>query len=116
MGETRCTSHCTRAPKQRLIVSSVCLRLALLEALACQTPCVASAVGGIVDILQDGINGFLVEPENAQVLADKILQLINDDDLRLKMGMQGNLYVRENFSWQAKAREIDEIYQTVLGA
>ena len=92
------------------------LGMVLLEALACQTPCVASAAGGIVDIVQDGINGFLVEPGNAQLLADKILQLINDDEMRLKMGLQGNLYVRENFSWQAKAQQIKEVYQEVVSA
>lgn len=90
------------------------LGMVLLEALACQTPCVASAVGGIVDIVQDGFNGFLVEPGNAQALADKTFQLIDDDKMSREMGKHGVSFVQKHFSWQVKAREINEIYQTVL--
>jgi len=91
------------------------LGVALLEALACRTPCVASNVGGIPDVITDGLNGLLVESANSQALADKILQLIVEDDLRLEMGKQGRLFVKEHFSWQTKVCEIFQVYQTVLG-
>jgi glycosyltransferase involved in cell wall biosynthesis len=91
------------------------LGMVLLEALACETPCVASRVGGIVDIVQDGINGFLVEPKNSAELADKIQWLISSDELRQEMGTQGRLFVEEHFSWQAKAHEILTVYQAILG-
>jgi glycosyltransferase involved in cell wall biosynthesis len=90
------------------------LGVVLLEALACRTPCVASNVGGIPDVITDGLNGFLVEPGNSQVLASKILQLITEDDLRQEMGKQGRLFVKEHFSWRAKAREILEVYEQVV--
>ncbi len=91
------------------------LGMVLLEALACETPCVASRVGGIVDIVQDGINGFLVEPKSSAELADKIQWLINNDGLRQEMGTQGRLFVEEYFSWQVKAHEILTVYQAILG-
>ena len=90
------------------------LGVVLLEALACETPCVASRVGGIVDIIRDGVNGFLVEPRNSEVLADKMQWLISNEGLRQEMGKQGRLFVEEHFSWQAKAQEIFEIYQVLL--
>jgi glycosyltransferase involved in cell wall biosynthesis len=91
------------------------LGMVLLEALACETPCVASRVGGIVDIVQDGMNGLLVEPKNSADLADKIQWLINNDRLRQEMGTQGRLFVKEHFSWQVKAHEILTVYQAILG-
>jgi glycosyltransferase involved in cell wall biosynthesis len=91
------------------------LGMVLLEALACETPCVASRVGGIVDIVQDGVNGFLVEPKNPAELADKVQWLISSDELRQEMGTQGRLFVEEHFSWQAKAHEILTVYQAILG-
>lgn len=91
------------------------LGVVLLEALACKTPCVASNVGGIPEVITDGLTGFLVEPGNSLALADKIMQLIVEDDLRLEMGKRGRLFVKEHFSWQTKACEIFQVYQTVLG-
>ena len=91
------------------------LGMVLLEALACETPCVGSAVGGILDIIQDGDNGFLVEPRDSAAIADKVWQLISDSKLRQEMGKQGRLFVERHFSWQAKAREILQVYRTVLG-
>ena len=48
------------------------LGMTLMEALACEVPCVGSRVGGIPDLIVDGVNGYLVEPANPQALADKI--------------------------------------------
>jgi glycosyltransferase involved in cell wall biosynthesis len=90
------------------------LGVVLLEATACQTPCIASAVGGIPDIIKDDINGFLVEQGNDKALADKIAQLIEDDELRKRLGEQGRLFVEKNFSWQTKTDDLMRLYQTIL--
>ena len=86
------------------------LGVVLLEALACETPCVASAVGGILDIIKDGRTGFFVEPGNSTAIAGRAWQLINDEDLRHKMGKQGRLSVEKRFSWQVKVQEILRVY------
>jgi glycosyltransferase involved in cell wall biosynthesis len=90
------------------------LGVVLLEALACGIPCIASRVGGITDIVQDGKNGFLVEPEDPAALAGKIAVLIEDDRLRKKMSEYGRRFVVNNFSWKAKAQEMYRIYQKLI--
>jgi glycosyltransferase involved in cell wall biosynthesis len=86
------------------------LGVTLLEAMACETPCVGSRTGGIPDIIMDGDNGFLVDPANAEHLADKISVLLRDKDLLIRMGKQGRRFVEDRYSWTAKARELEEIY------
>ena len=88
--------------------------MVLLEALACGIPCVASRAGGITDIVQDGKNGFLVEPKDPGALADKITRLIQDKDLQRKMAEYGRSYVVDNFSWKSKARELHATYQKLI--
>jgi glycosyltransferase involved in cell wall biosynthesis len=90
------------------------LGVVLLEALACGTPCIASNVGGIPDIVKDGKNGFLVEPGNPQALAKKITILLENDGLRQKLGEEGRRFVEKNFSWQAKADELLDLYYNLL--
>jgi glycosyltransferase involved in cell wall biosynthesis len=87
------------------------LGVVLLEALACGTPCIASNVGGIPDIIKDGKNGFLVEPKDVSALAKKITALIENEGLRQEMSDYGRRFVAKEFSWQAKARELYTTYQ-----
>ena len=84
-----------------------------LEAMACETPVVGSAVGGIKEIVQDGINGFLVEPNNAKELADKVNLLLRDKELRMRMGKNGRKRAEE-FSWDRIAKETYEFYRRIL--
>lgn len=90
------------------------LGMVLLEALACETPCVGSAVGGILDIIEDGKTGFFVEPGNPNAIAEIAWKLISDDDLRERFGEQGRLSVADRFSWQVKAQEIFQVYRSVI--
>jgi len=70
----------------------------LLEAMALQKPVIASRVGGIPDLIQDGQNGFLVEPGNAEELAEKLRILLRDRSLAIEMGKQGRELVQSKFS------------------
>lgn len=85
-----------------------------MEALACEVPCVCSRVGGIPDLIVDGVNGYLVEPANPQALADKISILLKDKGLRTEMGKQGRSFVIDNFSWEAKAKELVKVYRSLI--
>jgi glycosyltransferase involved in cell wall biosynthesis len=89
------------------------LGVVLLEALACETPCVASNVGGIPDIIKDKHNGFLVEPGNPKALADRISRLVSDPELRQHMGRQGRLDVKKRFSWALQAEDMLAVYRKV---
>ena len=101
-----------------------------LEAMACSTPVVASAVGGIKEVVVDGETGFLVDPELsdkpphdpsnpedfAARLAEKINLLIRDPSLAKKMGQAGRLRVEKQFSWQSIARQTKELYAKLIEA
>lgn len=69
--------------------------VALLEAITLGLPCVGTAVGGIPDILGDGVAGVLVEPKSPQQIADALYKLIIDDDFREKISMQAFKRSRE---------------------
>ena len=86
------------------------LGVTILEAMACETPCIGSNVGGIPDIINDGENGFLVHPADPEQLAEKIFILLKNKDLSVRMGKEGRRFVEENYSWTAKATELMAIY------
>lgn len=90
------------------------LGVTILEAMACETPCIGSRVGGIPDIIRDGENGFLVNPADPEQLAEKICLLLKDKDLRERIGREGRKFVEENYSWNAKASELMEIYDRLV--
>jgi glycosyltransferase involved in cell wall biosynthesis len=69
----------------------------VLEASACGLPIVASRVGGIVEQVEDGQTGFLVPGGDAGVMADRIVQLLRDDSLRLAMGRAGAELAQKRF-------------------
>lgn len=90
------------------------LGVTILEAMACCTPCIASRVGGIPDIIRDGENGFLVNPADPEQLAEKICLLLKDKDLRERIGREARKFVEENYSWNAKASELMGIYDQLV--
>jgi len=90
------------------------LGVTILEAMACETACIGSSVGGIPDIIKDGENGFLVNPADPEQLAEKIIFLLKNRELREGIGKKGRKFVEENYSWNAKAGELMEIYRGLL--
>jgi glycosyltransferase involved in cell wall biosynthesis len=98
-----------------------------LEAMACRTPVVASAVGGIPEVVADGQTGLLVpvhpgasgveprDPEQfARDLAAAVNVLLDDDDLRERMSAQARLRVEAQFGWSAIARRTLEFYEALV--
>jgi starch synthase len=99
-----------------------------LEAMACETAVVASAVGGIKEVVVDGETGFLVplarmkegsfEPTNpekfARDLAERINQLMKDRQLREKFGKAGRERAEEHFSWTSIAQKTKALYETLI--
>ena len=98
-----------------------------LEAMACETAVVASAVGGIKEVVVDGETGFLVpvdfvkdtfklaNPEKfSRDLAGKINQLMKDRALREKFGKAGRKRAEDHFSWSRIAEKTKALYQTLL--
>jgi alpha-maltose-1-phosphate synthase len=99
-----------------------------LEAMACETAVVASAVGGIKEVVVDGETGFLVPLEQAKGgsfeptdadrfardLAERINRLMKDRQLREKFGKAGRRRAEEQFSWASIAQKTKALYETLM--
>jgi alpha-maltose-1-phosphate synthase len=99
-----------------------------LEAMACQTPVVASAVGGIPEVVEHGETGLLVPPEVispteieprhpeqfARDLASAVNTLLDDPELRESMARKARARVEEHFSWQSIARQTVDFYERLI--
>jgi D-inositol-3-phosphate glycosyltransferase len=84
-----------------------------LEAMACGTPVIASQVGGLPYLVQDGKTGFVVPGGNPDALVEPLNRLMNDEALREKMGYQAAEYARK-YSWDLIARQIADVYNKLL--
>ena len=84
-----------------------------LEAMACGTPVVASQVGGLAFLVQDGITGYTVPTSDPQALADRLLTLIKDPELRNNMGRRAAEFAKD-FSWQNIAERISSLYLEII--
>jgi len=83
--------------------------LKLYEYMACGKPVVASGIDGVSDILEASEGGISVIPENPSALAEAILKLLENPNLRIKMGSKGLRYVTENCSWYSVAKQVDRV-------
>lgn len=86
----------------------------ILEAMACGTPIIASAVGAIPEVIRNGETGILVEPANSDELADAIITMVSNPELRKKLGSKGRILVEENFTWEHAAKRTLAIYEKLL--
>ncbi len=89
--------------------------LVLLEALALSKPVVATAVGGVPEVIRDGETGWLVPPAQPQALARAIIEVLDDRDRAARVAAAGQADVRHRFSVEVMARQTAEVYAQVLG-
>jgi len=80
-----------------------------LEAMASGLPIVATKVGGIPEIVKDGENGFLVEPGDSKQIAEKILYLLSNDDIRKSISI-ANREKAKNYSWDSVVDKLIAVY------
>ena len=88
--------------------------LVALEASACKVPIIASRIGGLQNIIQDGKNGFLFEPRNPFDLKEKVLQLQKSKELSETFVESAYRNVATNYSWGDIAAKINNIYKSIL--
>lgn len=84
-----------------------------LEAMACGTPVVASQVGGLAFLIQDGETGFTVPVDDPQALAEKLLSILENPALRKQMGQKASNFARQ-YSWEIIAAKIVELYAKAI--
>ncbi len=85
-----------------------------IEALATGTPVVANRVGGVPDVVRDGLDGFLVEPGDIEAAADRLATLAGDAELRRRLGESGRARVRERYSVGRLVDDVDRLYRALL--
>lgn len=87
--------------------------VSLMEAMACELPVVSTAVTGIPELVQDGQTGLIVPEHDADALAGALERLLDDEQLRIRLGTQGRAKVLEEFNVRRSAARMAEIFRTV---
>ncbi|MBI3637642.1 MAG: glycogen synthase [Candidatus Rokubacteria bacterium] len=85
-----------------------------LEAMACETPVVASAVGGILEVVEDGKTGYLVPPARPAELAAAITRVLDDPAQARAIGQAGRRRVEGKFSWARVAERTEQVYAEAI--
>lgn len=88
--------------------------LVIIEAMANGVPVIASDRGAPKEIITDGVNGYIVNPDSAQQLADAAIRLLSDDGLRGKMSKSARQHVRQHYNEKDYAHAVENIYAEVL--
>jgi len=90
------------------------LPMSILEAMAFGLPTISTPVGGIPEAVEDGVNGFIVQPGDYVTLAEKIDLLANDKPLREQMGQEGYKMAKEKFDINIIINKLQDIYDELL--
>jgi L-malate glycosyltransferase len=88
--------------------------VSLLEAMASGLPCIATNVGGVPEWITDGVNGVLIPPGDPQILADQILRIAADRDLRASYGSRARQRVLENGDWCTLMPRAEKDYEELV--
>lgn len=96
------------------ILDSESFGVAVIEASACRRPVIVSDVGGLPEVVEAGKTGFVVPAKDANALADRIVQLLTDEELRTRMGMAGEALVRERYEWGRCVDLMERIYASIV--
>ena len=88
---------------------------ALIEAMGIGMPCIASDVGGIVDLIEDGKNGIRVPPQDPTALAAALHRILTAPDFASELGKNARATIQEKFDSAASIRKLEGIYGRVIG-
>jgi len=91
------------------------LPVVLLEAMGMGKPVVSTNVSGMPDVIVDGETGFLIEKDNIEQLAEKIIYLLENNEARKEMGMSARKRAEEHFDWAKIAKQYEAIYRSFAG-
>ncbi len=90
------------------------LPLSVLEGMACGVAVVASRVGGVPEMMDDGVEGTLVPPEDPEALGAALARILGDRNLATRMGTAGRRRILAEFTWDSVAARIEAAYGEVL--
>lgn len=101
-------------PRESIRLTELVTPLKPLESMAQYKPVIASDIGGHKELIQDGKTGFLFPADNSTALADKIIEVIDDQDLLTEISEQGLAYVREERNWLNTAKQYLPVYKRLV--
>lgn len=84
--------------------------VAVIEAMACELPVVATNADGFCEVMEDNKTGYIVEKENIEQIAEILEKLLRDKNLRQKLGKNGRTRVLEKYNWKKNVEYMCEIY------
>jgi glycosyltransferase involved in cell wall biosynthesis len=96
------------------VLDSESFGVAIIEASACEKPVVVSNVGGLPEVVEDGVTGLVIPPKNPEKAAEAIERLILDRDLRVRMGKAGRERVKKLYNWDDNVKQMIHIYEDIL--
>lgn len=91
------------------------LGLGVMEAMAQGLPVVASRVGGLLTLIQDGVNGILVEPRDSKALAKAILYLLSQPEKRHTLADKAREFIISNFPLEVMVKKTEQVYESLVG-
>lgn len=87
----------------------------IYEAMSCEIPVIATDVGGISEQIESGYNGYVLPPKNSKKLAETIMFLIENEEIRKTMGINGRRRIIDNgWTWKNHAKNVIKIYEKVI--
>lgn len=88
--------------------------LVIIEAMAAGKPIIATAAGGVLDIVDDGVNGILVPCKDANFMAQAILKIISNQEYAKRMGLSARQRIIEKFTVQHQVTAVQQLYDSIL--
>jgi glycosyltransferase involved in cell wall biosynthesis len=88
--------------------------VAIVEAGACEKPVVVSDAGGLPEVVDDGVTGFVVERKNSYAASKALEILVLDEELRVRMGVAGRKRVEKLYKWKDNVDMMVDIYKNIL--
>ena len=86
---------------------------ALMEAMALEVPVISTKISGIPELIENGKEGFLVEAENVEQLANALKILLQDEDMRTKMGRRGRKKIEEKFNIHKEVEKLERVWNEI---
>lgn len=88
--------------------------VAVIEAMSCELPVIATDVDGFKEVMEDGKTGFIVEKKNVGQIANALEQIVRDKIQAKQMGINGRKRVIQNYNWQENVKYMSDIYKKII--
>lgn len=89
------------------------LPINLIEAMLMEKPVVATAIAGVPEMIESGVNGYMMQPGSITELAQKLIDILENEEVAVSMGQKGRQIALEKFTLQSLVDKVEELYQSI---